>query len=92
MSSSLVRTVGLVYEPLSPLLPTCPGMVRQMEEDKGRFGASAWASATPRLETLRFLLAKETLQHMRASEMCLNRKKESIRERVRGYLTLTQGI
>ncbi|KAJ3594129.1 hypothetical protein NHX12_006461 [Muraenolepis orangiensis] len=60
------------------------GMVKQMEEDKGRFGASAWASATPRLEKLRFLLAKETLQHMRASEMCLNRKKNSIRGRALG--------
>ncbi|XP_056463007.1 junction-mediating and -regulatory protein-like isoform X2 [Gadus chalcogrammus] len=69
------------------------GMVKQMEEDKGRFGASAWASAMPRLEKLRFLMAKESLQHMRASEMCLKRKKEGIRERVRpacqGGLTLT---
>ena len=68
-------------------------MVKQMEEDKGRFGASAWASAMPRLEKLRFLMAKESLQHMRASEMCLKRKKEGIRERVRpacqGGLTLT---
>lgn len=53
-----------------------------MEEDKCRFGAAAWASAAPRLEKLRFLLAKETLQHMRAMEMCLNRKKDGIRERV----------
>uniref|UniRef100_A0A3Q0R9H1 WASP homolog associated with actin, golgi membranes and microtubules n=1 Tax=Amphilophus citrinellus TaxID=61819 RepID=A0A3Q0R9H1_AMPCI len=47
------------------------GMVKQMEEDKCRFGPAAWASAAPRLEKLRFLLAKETLQHMRATEMCL---------------------
>lgn len=59
-----------------------PGMLKQMEEDKCRFGPAAWASAAPRLEKLRFLLAKETLQHMRATEMCLNRKKASIRERV----------
>nr|XP_020461400.1 WASP homolog-associated protein with actin, membranes and microtubules [Monopterus albus] len=56
------------------------GMVKQMEEDKRRFGAAAWASAAPRLEKLRFLLAKETLQHMRATEMCLNRRKDSIKE------------
>ncbi|XP_056134641.1 WASP homolog-associated protein with actin, membranes and microtubules isoform X2 [Lampris incognitus] len=60
------------------------GMLKQMEEDKCRFGPAAWASATPRLEKLRFLLAKETLQHMRATEMCLNRKKDSIRERLEG--------
>lgn len=58
-------------------------MVKQMEEDKCRFGPAAWASAAPRLEKLRFLLAKETLQHMRATEMCLSRKKDSIKERVR---------
>ncbi|XP_043962019.1 WASP homolog-associated protein with actin, membranes and microtubules [Gambusia affinis] len=58
------------------------GMVKQMEEDKRRFGPAAWASAAPRLEKLRFLLAKETLQHMRAAEMCLSRKKDSIKERL----------
>lgn len=58
------------------------GMLKQMEEDKCRFGAAAWASAAPRLEKLRFLLAKETLQHMRTTEMCLNRKKEGIRAKV----------
>ncbi|CAB1442476.1 unnamed protein product, partial [Pleuronectes platessa] len=58
------------------------GMLKQMQEDKSRFGAAAWASAVPRLEKLRFLFAKETLQHMRAAEMCLNRKKDGIRERL----------
>ncbi|XP_045888003.1 WASP homolog-associated protein with actin, membranes and microtubules isoform X1 [Micropterus dolomieu] len=58
------------------------GMLKQMEEDKCRFGAAAWASAAPRLEKLRFLLAKETLQHMRTKEMCLNRKKDGIRRRL----------
>ncbi|CAG5858577.1 unnamed protein product [Menidia menidia] len=58
------------------------GMLKQMEEDKRRFGPAAWASAAPRLEKLRFLLAKETLQHMRAAEMCLSRKKDSIREKL----------
>ena len=38
----------------------------------------------PRLEKLKFLLAKETLQLMRAKEMCLKRRKEDIRDRVRG--------
>lgn len=62
---------------------TSSGMLKQMEEDKLRYGAAAWASAAPRLEKLRFLLAKETLQHMRTTEMCLNRKQDSIREKVR---------
>ncbi|KAL1007618.1 hypothetical protein UPYG_G00089140 [Umbra pygmaea] len=60
------------------------GMLRAMEEDKRRFGQASWASVAPRLEKLRFLLAKETLQHMRASEMCLHRKKQNIREKMGG--------
>lgn len=72
------------------LLYTCLGMLKQMEEDKCRFGAAAWASAAPRLEKLRFLLAKEALQHMRAREMCLNRKKDSIREEVHISLFLNE--
>lgn len=62
-----------------------------MEEDKHRFGSAAWASAAPRLEKLRFLLAKETLQHMRTTEMCLNRKKDGIREKVCACLVLFRG-
>ncbi|XP_077374761.1 WASP homolog-associated protein with actin, membranes and microtubules [Festucalex cinctus] len=55
-------------------------MVKQMEDDKCRFGAAAWASAALRLENLRFLLAKEALQHMRSTEMCLNSKKAGIKK------------
>lgn len=64
------------------LFRTTSGMVKQMEEDKLRFGAAAWACAAPRLEKLRFVLAKETLQHMRTTEMCLNRKQDNIKEKV----------
>ncbi|XP_051579915.1 WASP homolog-associated protein with actin, membranes and microtubules-like isoform X2 [Myxocyprinus asiaticus] len=60
------------------------GMVKQMEEDRKRFGLSSWAMATPRQERLRFLLAKETLQYMRAKEMCIKRKKGDIREKMHG--------
>ncbi|KAK1158117.1 hypothetical protein AOXY_G24359 [Acipenser oxyrinchus oxyrinchus] len=55
------------------------GMHKQMVEDKKRYGQASWASAAPRLEKVKFMLAKETLQHMRAKDMCLNRKKADIR-------------
>ncbi|XP_051513149.1 WASP homolog-associated protein with actin, membranes and microtubules-like [Myxocyprinus asiaticus] len=58
------------------------GMVKQMEQDRKRFGHSSWAMATPRQERLRLLLAKETLQYMRAKEMCIKRKKSNIREKM----------
>ncbi|KAK2894341.1 hypothetical protein QQF64_012846 [Cirrhinus molitorella] len=60
------------------------GMVKQMEQDQKRFGHAAWGMATPRQEKLRVLLAKETLQYMRAKEMCIKRKRNEIREKMRG--------
>ncbi|XP_053355902.1 WASP homolog-associated protein with actin, membranes and microtubules isoform X1 [Clarias gariepinus] len=58
------------------------GMLKQMEADRKRFGHASWAVATPRLEKLKFLLAKETLQLMRAREMCVTRRKDDIREKM----------
>ncbi|XP_074862662.1 WASP homolog-associated protein with actin, membranes and microtubules [Carettochelys insculpta] len=55
-------------------------MHKQMEQDQKRFGHTAWASASPRLENLKYMLAKETLQHMRAQELCLNHKRAAIRK------------
>lgn len=60
------------------------GMVKQMEQDQKRFGSASWAMATPRQEKLRVLLAKETLQYMRAKEMCIKRKRNEIRQKMRG--------
>ncbi|NWJ03689.1 WHAMM protein, partial [Crypturellus undulatus] len=53
-------------------------MHKQMEQDKKRFGQATWASALPRLENLKYMLAKETLQHLRARELCLKQKKAGI--------------
>ncbi|XP_058242979.1 WASP homolog-associated protein with actin, membranes and microtubules [Hemibagrus wyckioides] len=61
---------------------TLSGMLKQMEADRKRFGHASWAVATPRLEKLKFLLAKETLQLMRAREMCVNRQKHEIKEKM----------
>ncbi|XP_057203600.1 WASP homolog-associated protein with actin, membranes and microtubules isoform X2 [Triplophysa rosa] len=62
------------------------GMVKQMEEDQKRFGQASWTMATPRQEKLKLLLAKETLQHMRAREMCIKRKRLHIRDKIRGVM------
>nr|XP_056721650.1 WASP homolog-associated protein with actin, membranes and microtubules [Euleptes europaea] len=60
-------------------------MKKQMEQDHQRFGQAAWASASPRLENLKYLLAKETLQHMRARELCLNHKRADIRKQMEAF-------
>lgn len=54
-----------------------------MAQDEKRFGQAAWATATPRLEKLKLMLARETLQLMRAKELCLNHRRTEIRDRVR---------
>ncbi|KAM6302514.1 WASP homolog-associated protein with actin, membranes and microtubules [Podargus strigoides] len=55
-------------------------MHKQMEQDQERFGKTTWASALPRLENLRCMLAKETLQHLRARELCLKQKRAGIQK------------
>ncbi|KAJ6662761.1 hypothetical protein lerEdw1_010965 [Lerista edwardsae] len=71
-------TVGYFKETVSALA----AMQKQMEQDRKRFGQAAWAAASPRLENLKYLLAKETLQHMRAKELCLNHKRADIRKQM----------
>ncbi|NXE73255.1 WHAMM protein, partial [Cochlearius cochlearius] len=55
-------------------------MHKQMEQDQERFGKTTWASALPRLESLKCMLAKETLQHLRARELCLKQKRAGIQK------------
>ncbi|KFV49741.1 WASP homolog-associated protein with actin, membranes and microtubules, partial [Gavia stellata] len=55
-------------------------MHKQMEQDQERFGKTTWASALPRLENLKCMLAKETLQHLRARELCLKQKRAGIQQ------------
>nr|DBA31806.1 TPA: hypothetical protein GDO54_007579 [Pyxicephalus adspersus] len=64
-------------------------MQKQMEQDQKRFGQATWASALPRLERIKSLLAKETLQHMRTKEMCLNQKKTDIKQKMEN---LSEGV
>lgn len=58
-------------------------MHKQMEQDQERFGKATWASTLPRLENLKCMLAKETLQHLRARELCLKQKRAAIQKNVR---------
>uniref|UniRef100_A0A8C2MC86 WAS protein homolog associated with actin, golgi membranes and microtubules n=1 Tax=Cricetulus griseus TaxID=10029 RepID=A0A8C2MC86_CRIGR len=59
------------------------GMQKQMEQDRKRFGKAAWATATPRLENLQLMLAQETLQLMKAKELCLNHRCAEIQRKVK---------
>ncbi|MEE6503228.1 hypothetical protein FKM82_004774 [Ascaphus truei] len=58
-------------------------MHKQMELDARRFGQTTWATALPRLEKLKSMLAKETLQHMRTKELCLKQKRAETKRNMR---------
>ncbi|KAM4676376.1 WASP homolog-associated protein with actin, membranes and microtubules isoform 2-T2 [Discoglossus pictus] len=67
-------------------------MQKQMEQDGKRFGQTTWASALPRLERLKSMLAKETLQHMRSKELCLNQKRTEIRRNMENITDTDQAM
>uniref|UniRef100_A0A8C5U941 Junction mediating and regulatory protein, p53 cofactor n=1 Tax=Malurus cyaneus samueli TaxID=2593467 RepID=A0A8C5U941_9PASS len=51
-----------------------------MRADQKKFGKAAWAAAVERMEKLQYAVSKETLQLMRAKEICLEQKKHALKE------------
>lgn len=54
----------------------------RMRADQKKFGKAAWAAAVERMEKLQYAVSKETLQLMRAKEICLEQKKHALKEEV----------
>ncbi|CAN8220331.1 unnamed protein product [Coccothraustes coccothraustes] len=52
----------------------------RMRADQKKFGKAAWAAAVERMEKLQYAVSKETLQLMRAKEICLEQKKHALKE------------
>lgn len=57
-------------------------MYERMKVDQRKFGKAAWTAAVERMEKLQYAVSKETLQLMRAKEICLEQKKHGLREEV----------
>uniref|UniRef100_A0A1A8E0A0 Junction mediating and regulatory protein, p53 cofactor n=1 Tax=Nothobranchius kadleci TaxID=1051664 RepID=A0A1A8E0A0_NOTKA len=55
-------------------------LYERMRVDQRKFGKSSWAAAVERMERLQHALSKETLQLMRAKEICLEEKKHGLKE------------
>ncbi|XP_032425254.1 junction-mediating and -regulatory protein [Xiphophorus hellerii] len=55
-------------------------LYERMRADQRKFGKSAWATAIERMERLQYAVSKETLQLMRAKEICLEQKKHGLKE------------
>lgn len=61
-------------------------MYERMRGDQRKFGKAAWGAAVERMEKLQYAVSKETLQLMRAKEICLEQRKHGLREEVpRGH-------
>ncbi|XP_076141028.1 junction-mediating and -regulatory protein isoform X2 [Alosa pseudoharengus] len=55
-------------------------MYERMKVDQRKFGKAAWTAAVERMEKLQYAVSKETLQLMRAKEICLEQKKHGLCE------------
>lgn len=58
-------------------------LYERMRADQKKFGKSTWAAAVDRMERLQYAVSKETLQLMRAKEICLEQKKHALKEEVK---------
>ncbi|XP_069912426.1 junction-mediating and -regulatory protein isoform X2 [Oryctolagus cuniculus] len=52
----------------------------RMRADQKKFGKASWAAAAERMEKLQYAVSKETLQMMRAKEICLEQRKRALKE------------
>uniref|UniRef100_H3C0M4 Junction mediating and regulatory protein, p53 cofactor n=1 Tax=Tetraodon nigroviridis TaxID=99883 RepID=H3C0M4_TETNG len=59
-------------------------LYERMRADQKKFGKSSWAAAVERMERLQYAVSKETLQLMRAKEICLEQKKHALKEEMQG--------
>uniref|UniRef100_A0A452GES7 WH2 domain-containing protein n=1 Tax=Gopherus agassizii TaxID=38772 RepID=A0A452GES7_9SAUR len=64
----------------------------RMRADQKRFGKAAWAAAVERMEKLQYAVSKETLQLMRAKEICLEQKKHALKEEMQTLQGGTEAI
>ncbi|KYO48539.1 junction-mediating and -regulatory protein [Alligator mississippiensis] len=64
----------------------------RMRADQKKFGKAAWAAAVERMEKLQYAFSKETLQLMRAKEICLEQKKHALKEEMQSLQGGTEAI
>lgn len=64
----------------------------RMRADQKKCGKAAWAIAVGRMEKLQYAVAKETLQLMRAKEICLEQKKRTLKDEMQSLQNSTDAI
>uniref|UniRef100_A0A4W3JR26 Junction mediating and regulatory protein, p53 cofactor n=1 Tax=Callorhinchus milii TaxID=7868 RepID=A0A4W3JR26_CALMI len=68
------------------------GVYDRMRADQKKCGKAAWAMAVERMEKLRYAVAKETLQLMRAKEICLEQNKHALKDKMQSLQSGTDAI
>ncbi|XP_029431386.1 junction-mediating and -regulatory protein [Rhinatrema bivittatum] len=64
----------------------------RMRVDQKKFGKASWAAAVERMEKLQYAVSKETLQLMRAKEICLEQRKHALKEEMQCLQGGTEAI
>ncbi|XP_038257868.1 junction-mediating and -regulatory protein isoform X1 [Dermochelys coriacea] len=64
----------------------------RMRADQKKFGKAAWAAAVERMEKLQYAVSKESLQLMRAKEICLEQKKHALKEEMQSLQGGTEAM
>ncbi|XP_038661492.1 junction-mediating and -regulatory protein [Scyliorhinus canicula] len=64
----------------------------RMRADQKKCGKAAWTMAVERMEKLRYAVAKETLQLMRAKEICLEQRKRALKDEMQSLQSGTDAI
>ncbi|XP_066237790.1 junction-mediating and -regulatory protein isoform X2 [Saccopteryx leptura] len=64
----------------------------RMRADQKKFGKASWAAAAERMEKLQYAVSKETLQMMRAKEICLEQRKHALKEEMQSLQGGTEAL
>nr|XP_033785418.1 junction-mediating and -regulatory protein [Geotrypetes seraphini]XP_033785427.1 junction-mediating and -regulatory protein [Geotrypetes seraphini] len=64
----------------------------RMRMDQKKYGKASWTAAVERMEKLQYAVSKETLQLMRAKEICLDQKKHALKEEMQSLQGGTEAI
>uniref|UniRef100_A0A8C5N058 Junction mediating and regulatory protein, p53 cofactor n=1 Tax=Leptobrachium leishanense TaxID=445787 RepID=A0A8C5N058_9ANUR len=64
----------------------------RMRADQKKFGKAAWTTAVEHMEKVQYGFSKETLQLMRAKEICLEQKKHALKEEMQSLQGGTEAI
>ncbi|XP_075694863.1 junction-mediating and -regulatory protein [Rhinoderma darwinii] len=68
------------------------GVFERMRADQKKFGKTCWTAAVERMEKLQYGVSRETLQLMRAKEICLEQKKHALKEEMQSLHGGTEAI